>query len=85
MSITTVSSMITSADILEGELPNEGEVVITENLADTLGEDLVGKDIQIETLINEELLDLTMTVSGIYGSEGGMDTVYLSYEKQVEN
>ncbi|WP_373470735.1 ABC transporter ATP-binding protein/permease [Carnobacterium alterfunditum] len=84
MSITTVSSMITSADILEGELPNEGEVVITENLADTLGEDLVGKDIQIETLINEELLDLTMTVSGIYGSEGGMDTVYLSYEN-LEN
>lgn len=84
MSITTVSSMITSADILEGELPNEGEVVITENLADTLGEDLVGKEIQIETLINEELLDLTMTVSGIYGSEGGMDTVYLSYEN-LEN
>jgi ABC-type lipoprotein export system ATPase subunit/ABC-type antimicrobial peptide transport system permease subunit len=84
MSITTVSSMITSADILEGELPNEGEVVITENLADTLGDDLVGKDIQIETLINEELLDLTMTVSGIYGSEGGMDTVYLSYEN-LEN
>lgn len=84
MSITTVSSMITSADILEGELPNEGEVVITENLADTLGDVLVGKDIQIETLINEELLDLTMTVSGIYGSEGGMDTVYLSYEN-LEN
>lgn len=84
MSITTVSSMITSADILEGELPNEGEVMITENLADTLGDDLVGKDIQIETLINEELLDLTMTVSGIYGSEGGMDTVYLSYEN-LEN
>lgn len=80
MSITTVSSMITSADILEGGLPNEGEVVITENLADTLGDDLVGKDIQIETLINEELLDLTMTVSGIYGSEGAMDTVYLNYE-----
>jgi len=79
MSVTTVSSMITSADILEGKLPNEGEVVITENLADTLGDDLVGKDIQIETLINEELLDLTMTVSGIYGSEGGMDTVYLNY------
>ncbi|WP_035054661.1 ABC transporter ATP-binding protein/permease [Carnobacterium pleistocenium] len=84
MSVTTVSSMITSADILEGALPNEGEVVITENLANTLGDDLVGKDIQIETLINEELLDLTMTVSGIYGSEGGMDTVYLNYEN-LEN
>lgn len=80
MSVTTISSMITSADILEGGLPNEGEVVITENLADTLGDDLVGKDIQIETLINEELLDLTMTVSGIYSSEGAMDTVYLNYE-----
>lgn len=84
MSVTTVSSMITSADILEGALPNEGEVVITENLANTLGDDLVGKDIQIETLINEELLDLTMTVSGIYGSEGGMDTIYLNYEN-LEN
>ncbi|MER2227790.1 MAG: ATP-binding cassette domain-containing protein [Carnobacterium sp.] len=80
MSVTTVSSMITSADIIEGSLPKEGEVVITQNMADTLGEDLVGQDIQIETIVNEEPLDLTMTVSGIYGSEGGLDTVYLTYE-----
>lgn len=82
MSVTTISSMITSADILEGELPKEDEVVITENMADTLGENLVGKEIQIETLINDELLDLTMTVSGIYGAEAAaaMDTVYLNYE-----
>ena len=80
MSVTTVSSMITSADIIEGSLPKDGEVVITQNMADTLGEDLVGQDIQIETIVNEESLDLTMTVSGIYGSEGGLDTVYLTYE-----
>lgn len=80
MSVTTVSSMITSADILEGSLPKEGEVVITQNMADTLGEDLVGQEIQIETIVNEEPLDLTMTVSGIYGSEGGLDTVYLTYD-----
>ena len=80
MSVTTVSSMITSADIIEGSLPKDGEVVITQNMADTLGEDLVGQDIQIETIVNEEPLDLTMTVSGIYGSEGGLDTVYLTYE-----
>ena len=80
MSVTTVSSMITSADIIEGSLPKDGEVMITQNIADTLGEDLVGQDIQIETIVNEESLDLTMTVSGIYGSEGGLDTVYLTYE-----
>lgn len=80
MSVTTVSSMITSADIIEGSLPKDGEVVITQNMADTLGEDLVGQDIQVETIVNEESLDLTMTVSGIYGSEGGLDTVYLTYE-----
>ncbi|WP_407371577.1 ATP-binding cassette domain-containing protein [Carnobacterium sp.] len=80
MSVTTVSSMITSADIIEGSLPKEGEVVITQNMADTLGEDLVGQDIQIETIVNEEPLDLKMTVSGIYGSEGGLDTVYLTYD-----
>ncbi|SDQ38267.1 ATP-binding cassette domain-containing protein [Carnobacterium viridans] len=80
MSVTTVSSMITSADIIEGSLPKDGEVVITQNMADTLGEDLVGQDIQVETIVNEESLDLTMTVSGIYGSEGGLDAVYLTYE-----
>jgi len=80
MSVTTVSSMITSADIIEGSLPKDGEVMITQNIADTLGEDLVGQDIQIETIVNEEPLDLTMTVSGIYGSEAALDTVYLTYE-----
>ncbi|MER2174306.1 MAG: ATP-binding cassette domain-containing protein [Carnobacterium sp.] len=80
MSVTTVSSMITSADIIAGSLPKDGEVMITQNIADTLGEDLVGQDIQIETIVNEEPLDLTMTVSGIYGSEAALDTVYLTYE-----
>ena len=80
MSVTTISSMITSADIAEGGLPEEGEVMITKNMADTLGEDLVGKEIQINTIVNEKQLDLTMTVSGIYGVESGLDTVYLNYE-----
>lgn len=80
MSVTTISSMITSADIAEGGLPEEGEVMITKNMADTLGEDLVGKEIQINTIVNEKQLDLTMPVSGIYGVESGLDTVYLNYE-----
>lgn len=80
MSVTTISSMITSADIAEGGLPEEGEVMITKNMADTLGEDLVGKEIQINTIVNEKPLDLTMTVSGIYGIESGLDTIYLNYE-----
>lgn len=82
MSVTTVSSMITSADISEGTLPKEGEVMITKNMADTLGEDLVGQEIQMNTIVNEEPLDLTLTVSGIYAAEAatGIDTVYLSFE-----
>ena len=82
MSVTTVSSMITSADISEGTLPKEGEVMITKNMADTLGEDLVGQKIQMNTIVNEEPLDLTLTVSGIYAAEAatGIDTVYLSFE-----
>lgn len=82
MSVTTVSSMITSADIVEGGLPEEGEVMITKNMADTLGEDLVGQDIQVDTIVNEQQLNLTMTVSGIYGAEASaaIDTVYLNYE-----
>lgn len=82
MSVTTVSSMITSADISEGTLPKEGEVMITQNMADTLGEDLVGQEIQMNTIVNEEPLDLTMTVSGVYAAESAaaIDTIYLNFE-----
>ncbi|ALV21813.1 ABC transporter ATP-binding protein/permease [Carnobacterium antarcticum] len=85
MYLTTVSSMITSSDILEGSLPAEGEVMITNNLAQTFDDEVIGKTITVETIVNEQALTLDLIVSGIYGSDtaagpaAAMDSIYLDY------
>ncbi len=87
MMISTVSSNITDTSIKEGSLPEKQEILLAEGTAEKLGKDMIGKDINVTLMLNENLYEKTYTVSGIIslGSEfAAMDLIYVNYEDLVQ-
>lgn len=87
MMISTVSSNITDTSIKEGSLPGKQEILLAEGTAEKLGGDIIGKNVNVTLMLNEELYEKTYTVSGIIslGSQfAAMDLIYANYEDLVQ-
>lgn len=87
MMISTVSSNLTETSIKEGSLPGKQEILLAEGTAEKLGGDMIGKDVNVTLMLNEQLYEKTYTVSGIIslGSQfAAMDLIYANYDDLVQ-
>lgn len=64
--LNSISSVITESNILEGKFPEENEILINKGLKDVLGEDIVGKTITLNAIINDQPISEEFIISGIY-------------------
>jgi len=89
MNFGTTSANMTDSNILYGALPDQGEVLITEEMADGMAgnaEDMIGEDVEVKLSVNGNPLIGTYTVSGIYtagnaiGPAGAFDSVFMTMD-----
>ena len=89
MNFGTTSENMTDSNILYGEFPDQGEVLITEEMADGMAgnaEDMIGEDVEVKLSVNGNALTGTYTVSGIYtagnaiGPAGSFDSVFMTMD-----
>ncbi|MHA6603164.1 ABC transporter ATP-binding protein/permease [Aerococcus urinae] len=90
MNLQTISSLITPANLPEGHLPEQGEILVSRGIADKLAEDTgqsaIGQKLTLKLTLKQKDLKADFTISGIYqadetmGSAAIFDTVYLNYD-----
>ena len=89
MNFGTTSANMTDSNILYGAFPDQGEVLITEEMADGMAgnaEDMIGEDVEVKLSVNGNPLIGTYTVSGIYtagnaiGPAGAFDSVFMTMD-----
>ncbi|KAA9234387.1 MULTISPECIES: ABC transporter ATP-binding protein/permease [Aerococcus] len=90
MNLQTVSSLITPANLPEGHLPEQGEILVSRGIADKLAEDTgqsaIGQKLSLKLTLKQKDLKADFTISGVYqadetmGSAAIFDTVYLNYD-----
>ena len=85
MNFITMSSMITTANLSEGEFPQEGEILITQGIADSIGEDSIGKEVTVTLMMDGVITETDMVISGIFASSDAVgptavfDSIYMNY------
>ncbi|MGL5378877.1 ATP-binding cassette domain-containing protein [Clostridium sp.] len=82
MGLLSTSSTLTDKNIAEGKLPGENEILINSLVVDKLGEDIVGKTVALNAVIDGRVVKGDFRVSGVYtaGENNGMvDTMELAY------
>ena len=85
MNFGTTSGM-TDSNILYGAFPEEGEILITEGVANQLAgtaEEAIGKEVTVDVTIDGESLEKNYVISGIYSAGqaiGAFESVYMSAE-----
>ena len=86
MMISTVSSNLTDTNMKEGALPGKEEILLAEGTAEKLGGKLIGRNVTLTLMLNEQLFEKTYKVSGIVslGKEmAAMDMIYVNYDDLV--
>lgn len=90
MNFITMSPMITSSTLVAGEFPKDGEVLITQGLADSLGEDSLGREITVNLMVEGVATVSKFIVSGIYASDAvigptaAFDSLYMNFSDLVK-
>ncbi|MFZ1605412.1 MAG: FtsX-like permease family protein, partial [Enterococcus aquimarinus] len=85
MNFITMSSMITTANLSEGEFPQEGEILITQGIANSIGEDSIGKEVTVTLMMDGVITKTEMVISGIFASSDAVgptavfDSIYMNY------
>lgn len=82
MALMSISSTLTDENIAEGALPRENEILVNNLVKDKLGEDIIGKKVSLNTVIDGQLIKGDFTISGIYtaGENNSMtDSMELAY------
>ncbi|MDB6354363.1 ATP-binding cassette domain-containing protein [Trichococcus sp. K1Tr] len=83
MTFGTTSGM-TDSNILYGAFPEEGEILITEGIANQMGataEAAIGKEVTLDVTIDGDSLEKNYIISGIYTAGqaiGAFESVYMS-------
>ncbi len=86
MMLNGMSSNVTDDNIEEGRKPGENEILVNRKIADNLGGDIIGKKVNLNTIINGQIIKGDFLVSGIYttGSDDPMassnEIAYINYE-----
>ncbi|WP_320163740.1 ATP-binding cassette domain-containing protein [uncultured Trichococcus sp.] len=85
MNFGTTSGM-TDSNILYGAFPEEGEILITEGVANQMAataEEAIGKEVTLDVTVDGESLEKNYVISGIYTAGqtiGAFESVYMSTE-----
>lgn len=83
MNFGTTSGM-TDSNILYGAFPEEGEILITEGVANQMAgtaEEAIGKEVTLDVTVDGESLEKNYVISGIYSAGqaiGAFESVYMS-------
>lgn len=89
MNFGTVSPDMTPSNIIFGDMPGQGEILITEGLATSImesAEEVIGKEVKTKVEIDGTMLESPYTVSGVYkpgdaiGPAGIFDSVFMNME-----
>lgn len=84
--LETISSTLTDKNLEEGKLPDKGEIIINRSIADKLGENVIGKTVELSLVNNGNLLTDNFIVSGIYtpGTDNpmanSMEQAFVNYD-----
>lgn len=90
MNFITMSPMITTSTLVAGEFPGTGEVLITQGLADSLGENSLGQEITVNLMVEGVATVSNFVVSGIFASDAvigptaAFDSLYMNFSDLVE-
>lgn len=82
MALMSISSTLTDENIEEGSLPRENEILVNNLVKDKLGEDIIGKKVSLNAVIDGQPIKGDFTISGIYtaGENNSMtDSMELAY------
>lgn len=85
MNFMTMSPMITSSTLVAGEFPETGEVLITQGLADSIGEGSLGQTITVNLMVEDQATTSEFVVSGIYatdaviGPTAAFESLYMNF------
>ncbi|MFO8068981.1 MAG: ATP-binding cassette domain-containing protein [Alkalibacterium sp.] len=89
MNFGTISANMTDSNILHGTFPENGEVLITEEMAGNMtatAEDMIGEVVEVKLSVNGDALTGDYAVSGIYtpgnaiGPASAFDSVYMTMD-----
>ncbi len=83
MMLSTVSSSLPDTAIKEGKMPGENEILLGEGIAEKLGKDLIGEEVEVSMFVNEQTYKAPYKVSGItsLGNEfSSMKIMHMNYD-----
>ena len=86
MGLTSISSVVTNKNVSEGKLPFSKEILVNKSVAKDLGDDIVGKTVTLNAVIDNQFISSDFVVSGIYtaGENNSMadtnNSAYVNYE-----
>lgn len=66
MVLQAASSKLTKKNLVDGELPGKGEILINQVMAEKLGNNVIGKTVELNIIINGQVVKDEFVVSGIY-------------------
>ena len=90
MGIISVTSVLTESNIAEGKLPEEGEILVNKSSYEELGEDIIGKTVDLNAVIEGQTVTGNFVVSGVYtaGENNTMadvnNSMYIHYEDMAK-
>ena len=90
MGIVSVTSVLTETNIAEGSLPEEGEILVNKSSFEDLGEDVIGKTVELNAVIEGKSVTGHFVVSGVYtaGENNTMadvnNSMYIHYEDMAK-
>lgn len=84
------SSTLTDKNLEEGKLPGENEILVNRVIADKLGEEVIGKTVEVNIVSNGKVINGECVVSGIYTMgiddpmADSMETALVDFEDMEE-
>ncbi len=90
MGIVSATSVLTESNIAEGKLPEEGEILVNKSSLKDLGEDVIGKTVELNAVIEGHTVTGNFVVSGVYtaGENNTMadvnNSIYIHYEDMAK-
>ncbi|WP_195336477.1 ATP-binding cassette domain-containing protein [Paraclostridium bifermentans] len=77
MDFMSTSSNLVESNLSKGKMPKDGEILISDMIASELGDDIVGKTVEVKLLVDEKIITESFKVSGVYEGTGNMS--YMPY------
>ena len=86
MGIVSTSSVLTDKNVADGKLPGKNEILVNKSVAKELGDDVIGKTVKLNAVIDGQTIKGEFKISGIYtaGENNEMadksNAAYINYD-----